>query len=376
MVCFDTVTLDCAVTSAGRIVRENTAGTVSYRPLIHLRDHLGSVRAVIDGDTGAVVETNDYYPFGKRILVTAPVSEPVGGSQYASEPAVAPVAPATSVASTSSPNRWHFSGKESQSFLYANIPLLDSGARMYNPAIARWTAADPLSEKYHGISPYVYCLGNPISHIDDDGQMPQVVVGALIGAAVGGIIAAAEGKNWREIGGAAVGGAVGGALVSATGGMSLLGSKAVATVLSAGAASAAGSTANQLIGEEGSVEAKQVAWDAGNGLVFGGFAKPTFNNVATNVGDRIATEAQQKYTSKAVRSSVEKEVKKEMRMSGINIGGKSGSRKVKLEVDDRLVTQRDFEFSIANAIRNTKVGDIANDVAAHKASLLIYNKDE
>ena len=172
-----------------------------------------------------------------------------------------------------------------------------------------------------------------------------------------------------------MGGAVGGALVFATGGMSLLGSKAVATVLSAGAASAAGSTANQLIGE-GSVEAKQVAWDAGTGLVFGGFAKPTFNKVATNVGDRIATEAQQKYTSKAVRSSIEKEVKKEMRMSGINIGGKSGSRKVKLEVDDRLVTQRDFEFSIANAIRNTKVGDIANDVAAHKASLLIYNKDE
>ena len=187
------ITLDCAVTSAGRIVRENTAGTVSYRPLIHLRDHLGSVRSVIDGDTGTVVETNDYYPFGKRIQVTAPVSEPVGGSQYASEPAVAPVAPATSVASTSSPNRWHFSGKEDQSFLNASIPFLDFGARMYNPAIARWTAADPLSEKYYGISPYVYCLGNPISHIDDDGQMPQVVVGALIGAAVGGIIAAAGG---------------------------------------------------------------------------------------------------------------------------------------------------------------------------------------
>ena len=110
--------------------------------------------------------------------VIAPVSEPVGGSLYASEPAVAPVAqaaPATSVASTSSPNRWLFSGKESQSILNASIPLLDFGVRMYNPAIARWTAADPLSEKYYGISPYVYCLGNPISHIDDDGQMPQVV---------------------------------------------------------------------------------------------------------------------------------------------------------------------------------------------------------
>ena len=115
------------------------------------------LRSVIDGDTGAVVETNDYYPFGKRIQVTAPVSEPVGGSLYAAEPVVAPVAPATSVASTSSPNRWHFSGKEDQSFLNASIPFLDFGARMYNPAIARWTAADPLSEKYYGISPYVYC---------------------------------------------------------------------------------------------------------------------------------------------------------------------------------------------------------------------------
>ena len=128
------------------------------------------LRAVIDGDTGTVVEASDYYPFGKRIQVTAPVSEPVGGSQHASEPAVAPVAPATSVASTSSPNRWHFTGKEGQSFLGAGIPLLDFGARMYNPAIARWTAADPLSEKYYGISPYVYCLGNPISIIDPNGM--------------------------------------------------------------------------------------------------------------------------------------------------------------------------------------------------------------
>ena len=165
------ITLDCAVTSAGRIARETSAaGTVSYRPLIHLRDHLGSVRAVIDGDTGTVVETSDYYPFGKRIQVTAPVSEPVGGSLYAAEPVVAPVAPATSVVSTSSPNRWRFSGKEDQSFLGASIPLLDFGARMYNPAIARWTASDPMSEKYYGISPYVYCANNPILFMDIAGN--------------------------------------------------------------------------------------------------------------------------------------------------------------------------------------------------------------
>ena len=165
------ITLDCALTSAGRIVRENTDdGSSTYKVQHYLRDHLGSVRSVIDGDTGTVIEASDYYPFGKRIQVTAPVSEPVGGSQYASEPAVAPVAPATSVASTSSPNRWRFSGKEDQSFLGASIPLLDFGAKMYNPAIARWTAADPLSEKYYGISPYVYCLGNPISIIDPNGM--------------------------------------------------------------------------------------------------------------------------------------------------------------------------------------------------------------
>ena len=166
MVCFDTVTIDCAVTSAGRIVRETSAaGAVSYRPLIHLHDHLGSVRSVIDGDTGAVVETNDYYPFGKRIPISTD-PEHAEGSQHATEPAVAPVASATSVASTSSPNRWHFSGKEDQSFLGACIPLLDFGARMYNPAIARWTAADPLSEKYYGISPYVYCMRTPVNLID------------------------------------------------------------------------------------------------------------------------------------------------------------------------------------------------------------------
>ena len=165
------ITLDCAVTSAGRIVRENTAdGSSTYKVQHYLRDHLGSVRAVIDGDTGTVIEASDYYPFGKRIQVTDPVSEPVEGSQYAAEPAVAPVTTATSEASTSSPNRWHFSGKESQSFLYANIPLLDFGARMYNPTIARWTTSDPMSEKYYGISPYVYCLGNPISIIDPNGM--------------------------------------------------------------------------------------------------------------------------------------------------------------------------------------------------------------
>ena len=141
------LTLDCALTSAGRIVRWTAAdGSVSYRSLIHLRDHLGSVRAVVDGDTGTVLEANDYYPFGKRI--PTPVTEPVAPT---------------------SPNRWHFSGKESQSFLSAAIPLLDFGARMYDPITARWTAQDPLAEKYYAVSPYAYCSANPVNIVDPDG---------------------------------------------------------------------------------------------------------------------------------------------------------------------------------------------------------------
>ena len=333
---------------------------------------LGSIllHEMLDDEFGLMIETGDYYPFGKRIAITTePVAEHAEGSLHATVPTV------TSTGSATYPNRWRFSGKDDQSFLNAGIPLLDFGARMYNPTTARWTAADPLAENYYGISPYAYCLGNPVIHVDDDGQMPQVVAGALIGAAVGGIMAAMEGKSWQEIGGAVVGGAVEGALASVTGGASLFGSKLAATALTASVASAVGSTANQLVGE-GSVDAKQVAYDAGTGFVFGGLVKSAFNEGTKYVGNRIATEAEQKYSSQAVRSSVEKEVKKEMKMSGINTGGKSGSMKVRREAEGRLATQRDFEFSIANAIRDTKAGDVANDIVAHKVSLLIYNKDE
>ena len=159
------ITLDCALTSAGRIVCEDTADdSPAYKVQHYLRDHLGSVRSVIDGDTGSVIETNDYYPFGKRIPISTAPEPVVDGAQHTVDSTVA------SPSSATSRNSWHFSGKESQSFLNASIPLLDFGARMYNPTTTRWTAADPLSEKYYCISPYAYCLGNPISIIDPNGM--------------------------------------------------------------------------------------------------------------------------------------------------------------------------------------------------------------
>ena len=138
----------------------------------------GSVRAVVDGDTGTVLEANDYYPFGKRIPLPVSGAVPVTEALSVTEPVevTAPVeATVASTGSATSQNRWHFSGKESQSFLSASIPLLDFGARMYDPITARWTAQDPLAEKYYAVSPYAYCLGNPITFIDPNGESTWVI---------------------------------------------------------------------------------------------------------------------------------------------------------------------------------------------------------
>ena len=124
------------------------------------------------GSVRAVIEANDYYTFGKRIPLpvsgAVPVTEPVEVTGTL-EATVASTSSATVATALTSQNRWHFSGKESQSFLSASIPLLDFGARMYDPITARWTAQDPLAEKYYAVSPYAYCSANPVNIVDPNG---------------------------------------------------------------------------------------------------------------------------------------------------------------------------------------------------------------
>ena len=103
-----TLSLAQAVTDEGTI---QSAG-VNY----FIRDHLGSVRAVVD-HTGKTVERNDYYPFGGR-------------HENAS-------LPLTGV------NRYKFGGKESLEPV--SLDMLDFGARFYDPMIARWNTQDPLA---------------------------------------------------------------------------------------------------------------------------------------------------------------------------------------------------------------------------------------
>ena len=146
------LTLDCVLTTGGRIVaNKNAAGTITgYTVYHHITDHLGSVRAITDAGTGTVVETSDFLPFGTRWSQTS-------GS--------------SSATITDATNRWRYSGKEEQKAINAALPLLDYGARMYDPAIARWMSVDPMAEKYYPMSPYGYCAGNPIIIIDPDGKI-------------------------------------------------------------------------------------------------------------------------------------------------------------------------------------------------------------
>ena len=146
------LTMESCAFTGGRFVATATGVEARY----FVTDHLGSVRAVVNDD-GEVLERNDYYPFGSRwddgLL---------------------------------SDNRYRYNGKEAQAFL--NNPYLDYGARQYDSDGAIWLGKDPLSEKYYPISPYVFCLGNPILYKDPTGLAPIYdPEGNLIGTDDGGL---------------------------------------------------------------------------------------------------------------------------------------------------------------------------------------------
>lgn len=44
------------------------------------------------------------------------------------------------------------------------------GARYLDPTGAMWLSVDPMWEKYAGMSPYNYCMGNPVKMVDVDGR--------------------------------------------------------------------------------------------------------------------------------------------------------------------------------------------------------------
>ena len=113
-----------------------------YTYRFYIQDHQGNNRMVTDAN-GTVLQVNHYDPYGQLL---APIS------------------------STSAVSEYRYGGKE-----WSDVTLsYDFGARNYLPSIPRWTTMDPLAEKYYSISPYVYCAGNPVNLVDEEGKSTYV----------------------------------------------------------------------------------------------------------------------------------------------------------------------------------------------------------
>ena len=64
----------------------------------------------------------------------------------------------------------HLVGEAHRVGAESTLPYLDFGARMYDAKLVRWNTYDPMAEKYYGINPYVYCAGDPVNLVDQEGK--------------------------------------------------------------------------------------------------------------------------------------------------------------------------------------------------------------
>lgn len=103
-------------------------------PKFLLRDHVGSLRVVVDSATGAVDNAFDYLPFGSLIRAS-------------NQPEITRM----------------FTGQD----LDSETGLYDFHARLYDAALGRFYETDPVQ---HNASPYVYVSDDPINNIDPTGE--------------------------------------------------------------------------------------------------------------------------------------------------------------------------------------------------------------
>ena len=117
----------------------------------YVKDHLGNNRMVVNAN-GTVEQVNHYYAFGGLM------GENTGGDLQ----------------------DFKYNGKELDRL--HGLDWYDYKARHYDATLGRFPTIDPLFQKYYDVSPYAYCLNNPINAFDPDGKNP--LIGFVIGAGI------------------------------------------------------------------------------------------------------------------------------------------------------------------------------------------------
>jgi RHS repeat-associated protein len=170
-------------------------------------DYLGSTSAVIDHETGELVEYSTYQPYGGAESDYRPVRWGEFREDY------------------------KFSGKEED----VEVGLAYFGARFLVVGLGRWASPDPVTihELRGDANPYAYVGGRPMVAVDPEGReifTAAILIGIAIGAAIGAGAATTayvashgvdftSGKWWAGLGtsfflGAAIGAALGGMIAA------------------------------------------------------------------------------------------------------------------------------------------------------------------
>ena len=255
----------------------------------YLKDHQGNNRVVVSS-SGTVAETNHYYPFGGTFASTN--AQP-----------------------------YKYNGKELDT--KNGLNWYDYGARHYDAALGRWFAVDPLAEKMYSWNPYGYCFNNPMKFVDENGEVPNIVVGAVIGGIVGGGMAIYAGKSFKEVLAATAGGAVGGA-IAATG----------AAFLGGFIGDATEQVTNLITGSQQDLDVNSMLISSATGSVFGKVGD-TFEGAIKNASTKMIESINEKYTSSYMQKMIKNEIKKEVSKTGQKIGNAS-RKQINARTDDRL----------------------------------------
>ena len=143
---------------AGRLIFDYDNGTI--RKQGYIKDHLGNVMLTFEdkNDNGVVELNEDTTPEGEEEIVQRELYYPFGMSVNSNwwEHAPAPV----DVTSQD----YKYNGKELDESFGLNWYFY--GARMYDPAVGRFTGVDPIADQFAFVSVYNYAENEPVRHID------------------------------------------------------------------------------------------------------------------------------------------------------------------------------------------------------------------